>query len=159
MQMPSFSNYHTKRSWSQPSTPALYELHPSKDKKPYSLAPSTEYLLTHQYNSTISMEKNCTILKHDLLKAADSVTNAMQNLLQELQLEDNVNNCKEDEQIKLDGLNELNSLGSNNFFKENTSFNNLEEYSKSLSECELQRTRRNHQNFDLNLHNNSFYPK
>ena len=159
MQMPFFSNYHNKRSWSQPSTPAFYELHPSNDKTPYSLAPSSEYLLTHQYSSTISMEKNCSILKHDLLKAADSVTNAMQNLLQELQFEDGVNNYIEDEKIKLDGLNELNSFGGNNFFKENTSFNNLEDYSKSLSVCELQRTRSNHKNFDLNLHNNSFYPK
>jgi len=105
-QLMSQSMYNQPRSYSTPTTPAMNELHPnpgrqSKAQIPYSVSSlvslnggmlCSNTSLNSQgsggYNSdSLTKASNLRNLRNDLLIAADSVTNAMQGLVRELNSE------------------------------------------------------------------------
>lgn len=145
----------SSRSWSTPSTPAHFELHPTlnnansntnlilsnilaNNTNPYasqnrtfinhSLAASTassilslnnlnDFASLNNNNNIIQTSSNSNLrnLRNDLLLAADSVTNAMQNLVKELNTESDQETeeiCFDNEQISL----KQKKLNSNNNF-------------------------------------------
>ncbi|CAF0800154.1 unnamed protein product [Brachionus calyciflorus] len=71
------------RSWSTPSTPAMYEIHPPKSK----VINAATSLNQSTNSSIVSLNDHNSALHNDLLLAADSVTSAMQNLVKELNSE------------------------------------------------------------------------
>ena len=174
MQMPSLLNCQNKRSLSCGNTPSSYPKHknlalsninPNNIEQLNSLTSSVDSLVNLRCNLKANnlMENDQKSLKNDLLKAADSVTNAMQNLLQELSLENEINKTStsedEDTNSVINNLEDLYDLDSKKMqtdivklnnpntcvskFQEN---NHMKTASASLTQIKL-----NHQsnNFDL----------
>ena len=109
MQMPQVRApiYSQPRSWSTPSTPALYEFHPPSNygnqingsHPPSSSSLASLSNASASFSAANSSSSNLRNLRNDLLIAADSVTNAMQNLVKELNSENESYNDSTDEEV------------------------------------------------------------
>ena len=144
------------RSWSTPSTPALYEFHPMRmasiqqqlekqqqqaqfngkqQQQSASLAPSASSLLSlaSNYNGSEANGKSSSnlarCLRNDLLIAADSVTNAMQNLVKELNSENDTANTNSSDEEELNvGQSDFlaaNNLESNDIYSDIRALGNM----------------------------------
>lgn len=159
MQMPPLTQQQRSqtqpRSWSTPSTPALYEFHPMRmaniqqqlekqqqqaqfngKQQSASLAPSASSLLSLNSNYNSSSEANskssanlARCLRNDLLIAADSVTNAMQNLVKELNSENDTANTNSSDEEELNvGQSEfqaVSNLESNDIYSDIRALGNI----------------------------------
>jgi hypothetical protein len=172
MQMPSFLNCQNKRSLSCGNTPSSYpkninlalsNVNPNNIEQLNSLTSSVDSLVNLRCNLKANnlLENNQKSLKNDLLKAADSVTNAMQNLLQELSLENEINKTStsededEDDNTVINNLEVLHDLDSKKIQSDivvlnnsNTCVSKLQENDATASVSQIKLNQQSN-NFDL----------